>query len=65
MSHTDLLLMVTKVRTEQGETAFSFYAPVLWNKLPECLRCHKLSAPLNQDRKHSSKNSFWSKNLTN
>ena len=32
------LLRVPRVRTKQGEAAFSFYAPNIWNKLPENLR---------------------------
>ena len=32
------LLTVPRVRTKQGEAAFSYYAPKIWNKLPENLR---------------------------
>ena len=32
------LLVVPRVRTKQGEAAFSFYAPHIWNKLPENCR---------------------------
>uniref|UniRef100_A0A3P9CEN2 SGNH hydrolase-type esterase domain-containing protein n=1 Tax=Maylandia zebra TaxID=106582 RepID=A0A3P9CEN2_9CICH len=32
------LLSVPRVRTRHGEAAFSFYAPYIWNKLPESLR---------------------------
>ena len=32
------LLVVPRVRTKQGEAAFSFYAPHIWNKLPETCR---------------------------
>ena len=32
------LLSVPRIKTKQGEAAFSFYAPRLWNKLPEYLR---------------------------
>ena len=32
------LLCVPKVRTKHGESAFSFYAPHIWNKLPENIR---------------------------
>ena len=31
-------LSVPRVRTRHGEAAFSFYAPHVWNKLPESLR---------------------------
>lgn len=33
------LLCVPRVRTKKAEAAFGFYAPHLWNKLPEHLRC--------------------------
>ena len=29
------LLSVPRVRTKHGEAAFSYYAPTIWNKLPE------------------------------
>ena len=32
------LLCVPKFRTKHGESAFSFYAPYIWNKLPENIR---------------------------
>ena len=32
------LLSVPRIKTKQGEAAFSFYASRLWNKLPEYLR---------------------------
>lgn len=32
------LLYVPRTRTKQGEAAFSYYAPHLWNKLPEGLK---------------------------
>uniref|UniRef100_A0A3B3CIL0 Reverse transcriptase domain-containing protein n=1 Tax=Oryzias melastigma TaxID=30732 RepID=A0A3B3CIL0_ORYME len=32
------LLSVPRVRTKHGEAAFSFYAPQIWNRLPENLR---------------------------
>ncbi|KAF7648040.1 hypothetical protein LDENG_00162940, partial [Lucifuga dentata] len=32
------LLTVPRDRTKHGEAAFSLYAPVIWNKLPESLR---------------------------
>lgn len=32
------LLTVPRVRTKHGEAAFSFYAPHIWNKLPESCR---------------------------
>ena len=32
------LLSVPRVRTKHGEAAFSFYAPQMWNKLPETCR---------------------------
>lgn len=32
------LLTVPRVRTKHGEAAFSFYAPTIWNKLPENCR---------------------------
>ena len=32
------LLLVLKVRTKQGEVAFQFYAPKIWNSLPEDVR---------------------------
>lgn len=32
------LLCVPRTRTKQGEAAFSYYAPHLWNKLPVDLR---------------------------
>ena len=31
------LLSVPRIKTKHGEAAFSFYAPRLWNKLPENL----------------------------
>lgn len=47
------LFSVPRVRTKKGEAAFSIYAPRLWNKQPAHLRfMQKLSAHLNQDRKH-------------
>lgn len=33
------LLCAPRTRTKQGEAAFGCYAPHLWNKLPEDLRC--------------------------
>ena len=32
------LLLVSRVRTKQGEAAFQFYAPKIWNSLPEDVR---------------------------
>ncbi|MDG2594948.1 hypothetical protein P7M37_24555, partial [Vibrio parahaemolyticus] len=32
------LLSVPRIKTKRGEAASSFYAPCLWNKLPEYLR---------------------------
>ena len=32
------LLLVPRVRTKQGEAAFQFYAPQIWNSLPEDVR---------------------------
>uniref|UniRef100_A0AAQ5X7A8 Reverse transcriptase domain-containing protein n=1 Tax=Amphiprion ocellaris TaxID=80972 RepID=A0AAQ5X7A8_AMPOC len=32
------LLLVPRVKTKHGEAAFSFYAPYIWNKLPENCR---------------------------
>uniref|UniRef100_A0A3B3DKG4 Reverse transcriptase domain-containing protein n=1 Tax=Oryzias melastigma TaxID=30732 RepID=A0A3B3DKG4_ORYME len=32
------LLSVPRVRTKHGEAAFSFYAPQIWNRLPENIR---------------------------
>ena len=32
------LLTVPRVRTKHGEAAFSYYAPYIWNKLPETCR---------------------------
>ena len=37
------LLFVPRVRTKQGEAAFSFYAPHIWNKLPE--NCRSAETP--------------------
>ena len=34
----DDLLSVPRVRTKHGEAAFSYYAPNIWNKLPESCR---------------------------
>ena len=31
-------LSVPRVRTKHGEAAFSYYAPNIWNKLPEICR---------------------------
>ena len=31
-------LSVPRVRTKHGEAAFSYYAPSIWNKLPEICR---------------------------
>ena len=32
------LLLVSRVRTKQGEAAFQVYAPKIWNSLPEDVR---------------------------
>lgn len=37
----DSLLSVPRIKSKQGEAAFSFCAPHLWNKLPEYLRSAK------------------------
>ena len=37
------LLSIPKVRTKHGETAFSYYVPHIWNKLPE--NCRSASTP--------------------
>ena len=39
------LLCVPRIRTKHGEAAFSFYAPQIWNKLPEnCRNAETLSS---------------------
>ena len=38
------LLSVPRVKTKHGEAAFSFYAPHIWNKLPENCRSATLSS---------------------
>uniref|UniRef100_A0A3Q2Q7X9 Ig-like domain-containing protein n=1 Tax=Fundulus heteroclitus TaxID=8078 RepID=A0A3Q2Q7X9_FUNHE len=39
------LLCIPRTRTKQGEAAFSSYAPLIWNKLPEnCIIAESLSS---------------------
>ncbi|CAJ1082756.1 hypothetical protein KUCAC02_009465 [Xyrichtys novacula] len=47
------LLSVPRVRTKRGEAAFSFYAPHVWNKLPEnCRSAETLSSFKSQLKTH-------------
>lgn len=56
------LLSIPRIRTKQGEAAFSFHVPHLWNKLLTW-GLLKLSVHLNQDLKHCLSHPLNKKNM--